>query len=345
VNIDWPKVGVELGKTLFVFAVPLAIVPLLIWLERRICAGIQGRIGPNRVGPFGLLQPLADVIKLMFKEDITPKAADKFLYTIAPLLAYAPPLIIFGLLPVAANVNVFGIETHFPAYDLGIGLVLFMALTSVGVYGVTFGGWASNNKYSLLGGLRSSAQMISYELVLTLSLIAVMMQAQSISLSEIIADQQSHGWNILPWRQPLAAILFYIAALAENKRLPFDLPEAEPELVGGYHTEYSSMKFAMFFMGEYIAVMAMSGLFVVLFLGGWSFPGIDPKDTSFQNFALSFVAFMAKVMAVITLTMWIRWTLPRFKYTRLMELSWKGMIPLAFLNLAATAAIWAVTQP
>lgn len=332
------QVAIELGKTLFVFAVPLAVVPLLIWLERRICAGIQGRVGPNRVGPFGLLQPLADVIKLMFKEDITPKAADRFLFTIAPLLAYAPPLIIFGLLPVASGIEVAGVKTSWPAYDLGIGLVLFMALTSVGVYGVTFGGWASNNKYSLLGGLRSSAQMISYELVLTLSIIAIMMMAQSVSLKDIVQVQRDGWWFIV--KQPFAAVLFYVAALAENKRLPFDLPEAEPELVGGYHTEYSSMKFAMFFMGEYIAVLAMSGLFVVLFLGGWDIPGMDLTDGSLQSFALSFGSFMVKMMAVVILTMWIRWTLPRFKYTRLMELSWKGMIPIAFANLVFTAAVY-----
>jgi NADH-quinone oxidoreductase subunit H len=333
--------AVEIGKTLFVFAIPLAIVPLLIWMERRICAGIQGRIGPNRVGPLGLLQPLADVIKLMFKEDITPKAADKFLYMIAPLLAYAPPLIIFGLLPVAGQVTVFGVTTQFPAYDMGIGLVAFMALTSVGVYGVTFGGWASNNKYSLLGGLRSSAQMISYELVLTLSIIAVMMMAGSVSLRRIVEIQQTGIDKWLVIRQFPAAVLFYIAALAENKRLPFDLPEAEPELVGGYHTEYSSMKFAMFFMGEYIAVMAMSGLFVAMFLGGSSLPGVvDPNGTSVQNFILAVAVFVGKVMAIVTLTMWIRWTLPRFKYSRLMELSWKGMIPTAFAWLAISAAIY-----
>ncbi len=335
------QIAVEIGKTIFVFALPLTVVPLLIWMERKICAGIQGRIGPNRVGPFGLLQPLADVVKLMFKEDITPRAADKFLYTIAPLLAYAPPLIVFGILPVAASVEVLGVKTSFPAFDLGLGLVIFMALTSVGVYGITFGGWASNNKYSLLGGLRSSAQMISYELVLTLTIIAVMMMAESVSLADVVRKQQN---GFLDWylvKQPLAAILFYIAALAENKRLPFDLPEAEPELVGGYHTEYSSMKFAMFFMGEYIAMMAMSGLFVAMFMGGCSLPGlVDPNDTSIKNFVLSVAVYMGKVMILLTLTMWIRWTLPRFKYSRLMELSWKGMIPIAFLNLVGTAMVY-----
>jgi NADH-quinone oxidoreductase subunit H len=334
------EVAAGLGKTLFVFALPLAVVPLLIWAERRICAGIQGRLGPNRVGPFGLLQPLADVIKLITKEDITPRSADKFLYSLAPLMAFVPPMVIFGLLPVAAPLELAGVRIEWPAFDLGIGIVIFMALTSVGVYGVTFGGWASNNKYSLLGGLRSSAQMISYELVLTLTIISVMMQVQSVSLADVLRYQHENAWLICT--QPAQAILFFIAGLAENKRLPFDLPEAEPELVGGYHTEYSSMKFAMFFMGEYIAMLAMSGLFVTMFLGGWAIPGVDLSGGGAGVFLLSLASFSVKLGLLIFVTMWIRWTLPRFKYNRLMELSWKGMIPAAFLLLMVYAVVLAL---
>jgi NADH-quinone oxidoreductase subunit H len=336
-------VAIEILKTLFVFALPLLAAPLLVWGERKVCAGMQGRIGPNRVGPFGLLQPLADVIKLVFKEDVTPTQVDRFLYKTAPIIAMVPALVLFGLLPVAQpwQVNE-GIVIQFPAFDLGLGLVLFLAITSIGVYGIAFGGWASNNKYSLLGGLRSAAQMISYELVLTLSIVVVMMTVQSTSLTEVVRNQADHGWLIL--RQPVAALFFFIAILAENKRLPFDLPEAEAELVGGYHTEYSGMKFGMFFMGEYIAILSMSGLYATLFLGGATFPGLA-NDGRLLTSALSLGVFGAKVGALIFVIMWIRWTLPRFKYNRLMQMSWKGMVPLSLLNIMATALIWAATKP
>lgn len=336
-DIDTKRLIIELVKTLVIFGIPLAVVPLLIWAERKISAGMQGRIGPNRVGPYGLLQPLADAVKLIFKEDIVPANADRFLYFLGPLVSFAPPMIIFGLIPVAASLDIMGYRINMQAFDLGLGLVVFMSIVSISVYGVAFGGWASNNKYSLLGGLRSAAQMISYELVLTMSVVAVILTTGTVSILQIQEDQTQGLLSWLIFKQPLAALLFFIAMLAENKRLPFDLPEAEPELVGGYHTEYSSMKFAMFFMGEYVAVLGTSALFATLFLGGWTLPGvIDPNNHAWWNVLLSFGVFSVKVAFLIFVIMWIRWTLPRFKYVRLMELSWKGMVPLALANVLVT---------
>jgi NADH-quinone oxidoreductase subunit H len=333
----------EVGRTLLVFSIPLAIAPALIWLERRICAWVQSRIGPNRVGPLGLLQPLADVIKLIFKEDITPTQADRFLYTIAPLIAFFPTMIVFGLVPVAHPVDLGFGPMRMQAYDFGLALVAFMAIVSVGVYGVAFGAWASNNKYSLLGGVRSAAQMISYELVLSLTVVWVIMVGGTTSLHEIVLDQARNGWYIL--RVPpfgfAAFLLFLTGAMAENKRLPFDLPEGESELVGGYHTEYSSMKFAMFFMAEYIAIMGMAALMTAMFLGGWSLPGvIDPESTGLGSSLLSLAVFTGKMLSIVVLYMWVRWTLPRFRYDILMRLSWKRLIPFAFANLAFTAVYW-----
>lgn len=332
---------------LFIFSIPLALAPALVWLERRICAWIQSRIGPNRVGPFGLLQPLADVIKLIFKEEIIPARADRVLFTLAPIIALFPAMVVFGLLPVTKPID-FGFEEplRMQAFDFGLGIVLFLALVSVSVYGVAFGAWASNNKYSLLGGVRAAAQMLSYELVLTLTVVWVIMVAGTTSLHDIVLQQATEGWNVVRY-PPLgvfAALFFFIAALAENKRLPFDLPEAEAELVGGYHTEYSSMKFGMFFMGEYIAVMGTSALFVTLFFGGWHFPGIDPESTDLASGIAGFIAFLAKTLFVVFVYMWVRWTLPRFRYDLLMRLSWKRLVPLAFANLFATGLYWALAQ-
>lgn len=340
----------ELGRTLLIFSIPLAIAPALIWLERRICAWVQSRIGPNRVGPLGLLQPLADVIKLLFKEDITPAQADRFLYTVAPLIAFFPTMIVFGLVPVAHDVDLGFGPMRMQAYDLGgLALVAFMAIVSVGVYGVAFGAWASNNKYSLLGGVRSAAQMISYELVLSLTVVWVIMVGGTTSLREIVRQQAESGslWDWFLFKYPpfgfAAFLLFLTGAMAENKRLPFDLPEGESELVGGYHTEYSSMKFAMFFMAEYIAIMGMAALMATMFLGGWSLPGvIDPASTGLGSSLLSLAVFTGKMLSIVFLYMWVRWTLPRFRYDILMRLSWKRLVPFAFANLAITAVYWYV---
>jgi NADH-quinone oxidoreductase subunit H len=334
---------VDAAKLLFVLVMPLQVVPLLVWLERKLSAWIQGRVGPNRVGPFGLLQPLADAIKFIFKEDIFPAAADRFIYLIAPMLVLMPPLLGLLVLPFSNHVMIGGTLHEMVGARLPIGILWLMSVLSIGVYGIAFGGWASNSKYSLLGGLRSSAQMISYELTLGLTLISLIMISGSVDPVEIVQKQARHGWNVVgggAWyflpSGLLALLMLYIAGLAENNRLPFDLPECESELVGGYHTEYSSMKFAMFFMGEYVAMITMSSLITTLLLGGWHFPGLTPVDATDWVWGglVPLAVFGGKVMAILCVTMWVRWTLPRFKYTQLMNLGWKVLVPVALVNLA-----------
>jgi len=328
---------VESGKVLFVLIVLLSTVPVLIWAERKVAAGIQQRIGPNRVGPFGILQPLADTVKLMFKEDIVPAKADKFLFNLGPVLAFIPPCLVFAVIPFGYRLTIDNYTTELQVSSIGLGIVLFMCLVSISVYGVVFGAWASNNKYALLGGLRATAQLISYELILTLSLVSIIMLSETLNLQKIVLQQSTGLWNIL--NQPLAALLFLIAAMAENKRLPFDLPESEQELVGGYHTEYSGIKFALFFGGEYISIVSMSALFVTVFLGGWSLPGLDLSAPVFINALVGFIIFALKTSFIIFAYMWIRWTLPRFKYNNLMRLSWKYLLPLALFNIVLTGII------
>ncbi len=337
---------IQIFKAVLVFGAVLQIVPGLVYFERRIAAWIQDRVGPNRVGPLGALQPVADVIKLAFKEDITPDGADRWIYRLAPLLVYAPAILAFTVIPV-------GLDTQAAHFDLGI--VFLLTVGSFGVYGLAFGGWASNNKYSLIGGLRASAQMISYEVALGLAVISVVMTAQSIDLQVIVQQQYSAGgtllglhlfgfdgflsWNV--FRQPLAAIIFLIASFAETNRLPFDLPECEAELVGGYHTEYSSLKFATFFLGEYVAMLTMSALMVTLFLGGWHMPWLDVPavmgDASIWTILISIGIFTGKLTFLLFFFIWVRWSFPRFRYDQLMHLGWKILIPLSLGNLGLTA--------
>jgi NADH-quinone oxidoreductase subunit H len=317
----------DVVRVLAIFAGVMNLVPFLVLAERRICAWIQNRVGPNRVGPGGLLQPVADVVKLLFKEEIVPARADKVLYSLGPLLAFAPAAIAFSVIPVGRGLQI---------ADMSVGLLFVITATSLAVYGISFGGWASNNKFSLLGGLRSSAQIISYEIAMSLSLISVIMTMGTVSLSEIAAAQSNFlTWNI--FRQPLAFVVFFIAAFAENNRLPFDLPECESELVGGYHTEYSGMKFGMYFLGEYVAMIVMSGMVVTLFLGGWS-PGFPLPDGHLWT-AVSVLTFAAKLGLVLFFYIWVRWTLPRFRYDQLMRLGWKGLVPLAMANIVATGVV------
>jgi NADH-quinone oxidoreductase subunit H len=340
-------------KMLFVIFLVLNGVPVLIWLERKISAFIQGRLGPNRTAIFGVkaggfFQPLADAIKLIFKEDITPGMVDRFLYHLAPILVFAPPLLAFSVIPFGNRIG----DEHLQIANVPIGILLVMSVLSVGVYGIAFGGWASHSKYSLLGGLRSSAQMISYELTLGLSIILAIMLSGTVDMRAIVERQIEHGWNVVGggnWRLApfglFGAGLFYAASLAENNRLPFDLPECEAELVAGYHTEYSSMKFAMFFMAEYAAMITMSALLVTLYLGGWHFPGLtDPADHSWRGGILSHAVFAAKTGAVLLVSIWIRWTLPRFRYDQLMKLGWKALVPAALTNIALVAVIDVFTR-
>jgi len=335
-------------KMVFVIFLVLNSVPVLIWLERKVSAFIQGRLGPNRTAIFGVkaggfFQPLADAIKLIFKEDITPGMVDRFLYHLAPLLVLTPPLLAFCVIPFGNRIG----DEHLQIVNLPIGVLFLMSVLSIGVYGIAFGGWASHSKYSLLGGLRSSAQMISYELTLGLSIILAIMLSGTVDMRGIVQHQIDNRWNILGgdnlFLAPFGifgAGLFYAASLAENNRLPFDLPECEAELVAGYHTEYSSMKFAMFFMAEYAAMITMSAVLVTLYLGGWHFPGItDEHDHSWWGGILSHLVFATKAGAVLLVSIWIRWTLPRFRYDQLMKLGWKALVPAALTNLALVAVI------
>ena len=298
----------------------LGLVSYMIFAERKIAGHMQARTGPNRVGPLGLLQPIADVLKLFFKEEFVPAEANKIIFFLAPMLAVIPALVTFAVIP-------FGPGDALVGTDVNVGLLVFLGMSSLGVYSITLGGWASNNKYALLGGLRSSAQMISYELAMGMSTIGVLLLAGSLSLVEIVHAQQKVWFVVL---QPVAFVIFMITALAETNRAPFDLPEAEGELVAGFHTEYSSMKFGLFFLGEFMNVIAISCIAVTLFLGGWNGPG--PA-------ALGLVWFLLKLFALLFIFIWIRWTYPRLRYDQLMNLGWKVLLPIALANIVVTAIV------
>ena len=321
--------GILMGavRAAAIFGGIMTLAPMLVMAERRICAAIQNRVGPNRVGPMGLLQPLVDVIKLLFKEEIIPDRADRTLFSLAPLLAFAPAAISFVAIPVGRDLQV---------ADLNVGVLYVLAITSLGVYGISFGGWASNSKYSLLGGIRSSAQIISYEIAMGLAIVSVLMISGNVHLGSIVEWQAENGWII--FYQPLAFIIFLVAAFAENNRLPFDMAECESELVGGFHTEYTGMKFGMFFLGEYIAMIVMSALLVTLFLGGWD-PVFFELPEGAAGTAISVLCFTVKLLAVLFLYIWVRWTLPRFRYDQLMKLGWKAFVPLALLNIVLTGIV------
>lgn len=315
-------IALTLGKIAVVFSGILTLAAYLVFAERKVLAWIQDRKGPNRVGPFGLLQPLADLIKLLTKEDFRPIGADKWLFYLAPAMAAIPAIMIFAVIPFGAPMTLFGHSMALQVSDLNVGLLLFMALSSIAVYGVALGGWASNSKYALLGSIRGLAQLISYELPMGLSLVPVVMLARSFRLSDIV-NAQSGCWFIV--YQPLAFIIFLISIAAECKRIPFDLPEAEGELVAGFHTEYSGMRFGLFFVGEYINIVVLGGLAATFFLGGWHGPWLPP-----------FVWFSLKVLTFAFLFIWMRGTLPRLRYDQLMHFGWKILTPLALVNILVT---------
>lgn len=329
----WAEIGVAALKLLLIVGLLLTVVPIMTWVERRGAAFIQDRLGPNRVGPWGLLQPLADAVKLLFKEDLTPAHVSRPLYFLAPAIAVFVALSTFIVIPFgkAGGLTIFGlpVKGFIVAPDLNIGVLYLLALSSISVYGVVLAGWASNNKYALLGGLRSSAQLISYELAMTLAVLGVLLAAGDLRLTAVV-ESQAKMWNLIP--QALGFLVFLVAAFAETNRLPFDLAEAENELVAGYHVELSSMKFAAFMMSEYINMTTVSALATALFLGGWHLPGITLPG-GWLGLVLSFAIFMAKVAFLLWLFVWVRWTLPRFRYDQLMRFGWKGLIPLALLNL------------
>jgi NADH-quinone oxidoreductase subunit H len=316
--VDAVRSAIILGGVLTAFA-------YVTLLERRVLARFQLRVGPNRVGPFGLLQPLADGIKLIFKESFIPARADRFVYVVAPVISVAAALFVYAVIPIGPPIRLFGREVPLVVADPNVGILLVLAASSIGVYGIILGGWASDSKYSLLGGLRSTAQVISYELTLGLAVLAVVMMAHSLSLVEIVRAQQSRPWFIVT--QPVAFVLFLVAGLAETNRAPFDLPEAEQELIGGYQTEYGGFAFAMFYLGEYVGVITMGALAATLFLGGWQGFSVLPPV----------VWFLLKVFAVVFLFIWIRATLPRLRYDQLMRLGWKVLVPVGLANLALTA--------
>ena len=358
----------------------LGVVPLLVYFERKICAWLQDRIGPNRVGLLGpdsplevlginsgntrilggLLQPLADAVKLFTKESFIPAGADRLLFTMAPFFALLPPMLAFIVIPVGSDFTIGGNTVMLQVADLKVGILFILAVLSMSSYGLAFGGWSSNNKFSLLGAVRSLAQMISYEIGLGILILAVIMTFDTVSLRDIVNMQAAGGtlffgtWSCGPnwiwgwgiFHQPIAFVLFVVCAFAENNRLPFDLAECEAELVGGFHTEYSSMGFGMFFQGEYIAMLSMGALIATLFLGGWHYPGYAavynmsagyPQLSHFIAALISLAAFGLKVAAYIFFSMWVRWSLPRFRWDQLMNLGWKTIVPLALANLLITA--------
>ncbi|HCO20501.1 MAG TPA: NADH-quinone oxidoreductase subunit NuoH [Flavobacteriaceae bacterium] len=340
-----------LFKTILVvslFGLSMAVAAYSTWAERKVAAIMQDRIGPNRSWKFGLLQPLADGGKFFFKEDFIPEKAEKFLFFFGPGLVMFISLITGAVIPWGKSLNIGGQSFDLQVANLDVGVLYLMGMVSIGVYGIMIGGWASNNKYSLIGAIRASSQMISYELAMGLSLLAIIMMNSSLDL-KVIAESQS-GWYGMKWNiffQPLAFIIFFVAALAETNRAPFDLPECETELVGGFHTEYSAMKLGLFLFGEYVNLFISSALITTLFLGSYNFPGLAWIGENWGENAAgiaSILAFLAKTIAVILTFMWIRWTLPRFRYDQLMHLGWKSLIPLALVNLLVTGALVLLNQ-
>jgi NADH-quinone oxidoreductase subunit H len=325
---------ISIVKSIAVIFVLLTAVAYSVWLERKVSAHIQNRWGPTRVGPFGLLQPLADGVKFIFKEDLTQPHVYRPLYIAAPMIAMVFAITSISVIPFGNYVDFGPWGTYLQITDLNIGLLVVLGITSMGVYGVALAGWASNNKYSLLGGLRASAQMISYEVSLGLSLVGVLIIAGSLSLRDIVEGQRHLHWNIL--FQPVAFFIYLISAYAETNRTPFDLPEAESELVAGYHTEYSAMKFAMFFMAEYANMVTVACLATLLFFGGWLGPVFGPP---ILQAVLPVIWFCLKVFFFMFLYVWVRWTLPRFRYDQLMAFGWKFLLPLAIANIVVTALI------
>ena len=355
---DWTDIGLTALKIAIVLGLMLNVTPIMVWVERRGSALIQDRPGPNRVGPWGLFQSFADALKFILKEDIIPAKAHRVLYTMAPLFGLIPALTTIAVVPWGRpfwirEFTAFG-RVWFPdgrlfepiVANVSIGILLIFALASMGVYGLATAGWASNNKYSMFGGIRAAAQMISYELSLTLAAVSVLMAAGSLRLVDVVHRQTGYfvlfdtlkipAWNIIPMF--LGFIVFGVSAFAETNRLPFDFPEAEAELVAGYHTEYSSMKFAMFFMSEYMAMATMSALIATLFLGGWDIPYYTEPPT-FVGFLLSALFFLMKVSLILFVFVWVRWTLPRLKYDGLMRIGWKVFLPLAVLNILIVAVL------
>jgi len=353
--MDYFFLTTSLLKIIGLLAVVLGIMNYAVYAERRISALIQDRLGPNRVGPAGLFQPIADAAKFLLKEDFTPRHVNTFYYWLAPCMAMIPAITTLAVVPFGSTL--FGVPMVIA--DINIGVLFVFAIASLGVYGIVIAGWSSNSKYPFLGGVRSSSQMISYELSLGLSVVPIFLVVGQLRLTEVVRYQIENGWMIAPfigdWANPFKYLIaipmvisfavFIIALFAETNRLPFDLPEAETELVGGYHTEYGSMKFGLFFLGEYVAMITGSAVVVTLFFGGWHFPGIPDGSHGWGWGLLNIFIFFAKVIALVFVFMWVRWTLPRFRYDQLMRLGWVFFFEIALVNIFLAALILAYCQP
>jgi NADH-quinone oxidoreductase subunit H len=349
--MDFYFIATSLIKIAALLAVVLGIMNYTVYAERRISALIQDRLGPNRVGPAGLFQPIADAAKFLLKEDFTPAHVNKFYYWLAPCLAMIPAITTLAVVPFGSTL--FGVPMVIA--DINVGVLFVFAIASLGVYGIVLAGWSSNSKYSFLGGVRSTSQMISYELSLGLAVIPVFLLVGQLRLTEVVRYQIDNGWLIAPFigdwgnlhkwllaiPMVISFVVFTIAIFAETNRLPFDLPEAETELVGGYHTEYGSMKFGLFFLGEYVAMITGSAIIVTLFLGGWHFPGVPDGSHGWGWGLLNIFIFFSKIAALLFVFIWVRWTLPRFRYDQLMRLGWVFFFEIALVNIFLMAIILA----
>lgn len=325
------------------FLISLGIAAYQTYFERKLAGWIQDRVGPDRAGPFGILQPIADGVKMFMKEDFTPANADKWLFILGPGIAMFTSLITSAIIPWGTDLQLFGRSISLQVAEINIGILFAFGIISIGVYGIMIGGWASNNKYSLFGAIRASSQMISYELAMGISAITIIMISGSLDLRAIVESQHGMNWNI--FYQPVAFLVFFICALAETNRAPFDLPECENELIGGYHTEYSSMKLGLFLFSEYVAMFVSSAIMAILFFGGYNFPGMDYfTDSPNLLSILSVAVFFTKIFLLIFVFMWIRWTIPRFRFDQLMHLGWKVLIPIALVNMLVTGFVVALYE-
>ena len=341
-GIDWAVFIEKLVLIVAVVSGSLVIAMYSTWAERKVAAILQDRRGPTRAGPFGLFQPLADGLKLFFKEEIIPNFSSKFLFILGPCLAMLTAMMIGAVIPWGNKIDFFGREVYLQIADINIGILYVFGVVSMGVYGIMIGGWASNNKFSLFGAMRAASQIISYELAMGLSLIALLMVTGTLSLKEMVGGQMDHYWNIA--KQPLGFLIFLICAFAECNRTPFDLAEAENELVGGYHTEYSSMKLGFYLFAEYINMFLSSAVMTSLFFGGYDIPFVNDVHLA-ENIGTNWAAILqgaclfAKIIGFLLLFMWVRWTIPRFRYDQLMNLGWKILIPLALFNMVVTGGL------
>src|SRR5262249_18120290 len=329
---------IPLLKILIVLNATLVAVTYMVLLERKVIAWAQSRLGPMRVGPYGILQPLADAVKLMIKEDITPVRADKWVFTVAPIIAMVPALVVYAVIPFGPEVQIFGRKVTLYVTDVNVGLLYVVSVASVGVYGIILAGYASNSKYPLLASLRASAQLISYEVAVTLTLVSVILMAGTLSMVGIVRAQEA-GPVWFRFVQPIALVIFFVGGLAETNRAPFDLPEAEQELTGGFHTEYSGMRFALFFLAEYANMIVVSSVATTLFLGGWLRPFPTWTWLGFLDVVPAWVWFLSKSFVFLYIFIWVRATLPRYRYDQLMRLGWKFLIPLAIANLVVTGIV------